>query len=145
MSSTSGRTTAAVDHRRDHRLLQPLGRACEPRDLLGRLGERASGAPALDAEPAPLGPHHLGGAGDRDVPDPLQSTGINPLSHHAALGAPGRIGRGHHPPTLFGQVDGVDDAKVGQVEDRARSIRATSPHRCHDAALSFTTNHGEPI
>src|SRR5699024_10487275 len=34
-----------------------------------------------------------------------------------------RDGRGdHHPPVPIGQVDGLDDAVIGQVEDRARSI-----------------------
>src|SRR5690606_21853690 len=113
---------ARVDHRCHELVLQSPGRPSEPGDLVGGLGERAPGAQLLVAEPAPLGPHHLHRPGNRDVTHTLQPAGVDPLGHHSAVRAARRVGRlDHHPAPALGPVAGLDDAVVGQVEDRARS------------------------
>src|SRR5699024_6988884 len=108
---------------RDDLLPQPGRRACVSRDLLGGLPERAPGAGRLEAEPAPLGPHHLYRPSNRDVPNLLVPAGVDLRRDQPAGRTAWRGGRGdHHPPVPIGQVDDVDDLVIGQVEDRARSI-----------------------
>ena len=68
-----------------------------------------------------LGPHHHRCAA-RERPGPAVTGGNGPSSP-ARRRTARRDGEGdHHPPAPVGQVDGIDDAVIGQVEDRARSI-----------------------
>ncbi len=59
--------SARSDHGRDELVPQPRRRARAVRDLVGGLPERAPCAGRLEAEPAPLGPHHLHRPGHGDI------------------------------------------------------------------------------
>src|SRR5690606_10176580 len=51
---------------------------------------------------------------------------------HSAVRAARRVGRlDHHPAPALGPVAGLDDAVVGQVEDRARSITLRARRLVH--------------
>src|SRR5690606_28637318 len=57
---------------------------------------------------------------------------VDPLGHHSAVRAARRVGRlDHHPAPALGPVAGLDDAVVGQVEDRARSITLRARRLVH--------------
>src|SRR5690606_23185906 len=69
---------------------------------------------------------------NRDVTHTLQPAGVDPLGHHSAVRAARRVGRlDHHPAPALGPVAGLDDAVVGQVEDRARSITLRARRLVH--------------
>ena len=107
----------------DQRSSQPGGRPGVGRHLIGDLAERPSRAAGLVAEPAALGPHQLHRPADRQIPQPLPTTGVHPPGQYAADRTAGWIGGLDLDPTdPVGVLYGVDDPVVGQVEDRARSI-----------------------
>ena len=159
-----------LDHRGHQLGPEPDGRPCAGRDLQGRLRERAPPTPPLVAEPPPLAPDDLQGTGDRDVADALTAPGVDPDRDHPAGRAPRRGGGlDLDPPGGTGDLERVDHAVVGQVEDRARSItlrarrlehgswssgswmcrnthpsRSTSPLRHTRHRTRFTTNREEP-
>src|SRR5699024_8671654 len=52
--------------------------------------------------------------------------------HHTTVRTARRIGRlDHHPTPTLGHLEGLDDAVVGQVEDRARSITPRARRLVH--------------
>ena len=88
---------ARGDHRRDDLIAQPGGRACVSGDLVGCFPERAPGAGRLEAEPAPLGPHHLNRPGHGNVSHLLRAAGVDLRRDHPARRAP-RVGRSRRSP-----------------------------------------------
>lgn len=118
-----GGSPARGEHRGDDLIPQPGRRTRTVRDLIGGFPERAPGAGRLEAEPAPLGPHHLHRPGHGDVAHLLGPAGVDLGREHPAGRTARRLdGFDHHSTASVGQVDRVCDAVIGQVEDRARSI-----------------------
>ncbi|MDQ0000115.1 hypothetical protein J2W15_003628 [Pseudarthrobacter sulfonivorans] len=102
---------------------EPAGGPGTARDLSRGFKERKPWAGPFLAVPAVFGPENFHGAGDRDVPDPLDMSFLPPGRYDTAgRAARWLVGFDNDPAAPVVQDGGGNDAVVGQVEDAGGSV-----------------------